>query len=246
MLVACPQPAMAMAHWICSRRSMSKDGLLCPMFSRLHARTQVPLVGTVVTAVMAALIATFLDIDVLTTMISIGTLLAFSTVCASVIIARYRSPGNYRMPVILLCVFSALTVAVATAANLTSNTAVLVVVYCACGLAMLGVVLLFWRMEVVPCSVRFMCPLVPFVPCLGIFFNTWLICGLPFSSIVRLLIWTAVGFGVYFAYGYRHSVLGQRLSSPALEPSDTGRHLSINRDRPVSMHATPGSSSSLL
>ena len=58
---------------------MAKDGLLNPSFSKLTAG-QVPLWGTVVSGVTAGLIAFTLDIGVLSEMISMGTLMAFSTV----------------------------------------------------------------------------------------------------------------------------------------------------------------------
>ncbi len=61
---------------------MAKDGLLFQAFAKVHPETKAPLVGTLVTGVTAGLIALMMSLDVLTDMISIGTLMAFSTVCA--------------------------------------------------------------------------------------------------------------------------------------------------------------------
>jgi len=69
---------------------MAKDGLLFKQFATLHPTTKVPLWGTIYTGVGAALIALFIPLDSLANMISIGTLLAFSTVCAGVVILRYE------------------------------------------------------------------------------------------------------------------------------------------------------------
>eukprot|EP01089_Gocevia_fonbrunei_P003200 TRINITY_DN13109_c0_g1_i1.p1 TRINITY_DN13109_c0_g1~~TRINITY_DN13109_c0_g1_i1.p1 ORF type:complete len:103 (-),score=12.50 TRINITY_DN13109_c0_g1_i1:41-349(-) len=53
----------------------------------------------------------------------------------------------------------------------------------------------------------FRCPLVPFVPCLGIMLNTTFIVSLEYESIVRLLIWTVIGVAIYFGYGIWNSKL---------------------------------------
>ena len=47
----------------------------------------------------------------------------------------------------------------------------------------------------------FICPLVPFVPCTGMAANIYLIAHLPTEALWRLIIWTALGFIVYFSYG---------------------------------------------
>ena len=71
---------------------MAKDGLLFPIFGQLTEKTQVPLYGTVISGVASGLIAFFLDINTLADMISMGTLLAFSTVCSGICILRLQPP----------------------------------------------------------------------------------------------------------------------------------------------------------
>eukprot|EP00944_MAST-04C_sp_MAST-4C-sp1_P013015 g13015.t1 len=70
---------------------MAKDGLLFEKFGFVSKKSGVPTFGTIVTGVGAGVLGVFLDIDILTDMISIGTLLAFSVVCISVLILRYRN-----------------------------------------------------------------------------------------------------------------------------------------------------------
>ena len=53
----------------------------------------------------------------------------------------------------------------------------------------------------------FKVPAVPVVPILGILFCLLLMSGLPIFTWLRLLIWMAIGFAIYFLYGRRHSVL---------------------------------------
>ncbi len=53
----------------------------------------------------------------------------------------------------------------------------------------------------------FRVPLVPLVPILGIVMCVMLMFSLPWQNWVRLAVWLAIGFVIYFGYGKRHSVL---------------------------------------
>jgi APA family basic amino acid/polyamine antiporter len=55
----------------------------------------------------------------------------------------------------------------------------------------------------------FRCPAVPLVPILGIAFCTLLMFSLPTENWLRLFVWLAVGFVIYFAYGRYHSVMAR-------------------------------------
>ncbi len=55
----------------------------------------------------------------------------------------------------------------------------------------------------------FRCPLVPFVPLLGIAFCLLLMLSLPAENWLRLIIWLLIGFAIYFSYGRTHSVLAR-------------------------------------
>ena len=68
----------------------ANDGLLFPIFSRLNPRTGVPTWGTLLTGVMTAFVACFIDLEVLANAISLGTLQVFSFVNAGVILLRMR------------------------------------------------------------------------------------------------------------------------------------------------------------
>ncbi len=76
--------------------SMARDGLLPPAFARLSKRNETPVVGTVVTGVVAAAIAGLVPLSTLGELVSIGTLLAFAMVCVGVMVLRRTAPQARR------------------------------------------------------------------------------------------------------------------------------------------------------
>jgi APA family basic amino acid/polyamine antiporter len=61
----------------------------------------------------------------------------------------------------------------------------------------------------------FKAPFYPFVPLLGIFSCLLLMFSLPVANWYRLMAWMAIGFVIYFAYGYRHSFLRRDFAARA-------------------------------
>jgi APA family basic amino acid/polyamine antiporter len=76
--------------------SMSKDGLLPPVFSKVHPKFKTPYVSTIITGTIAMIIAGILPISILGELVSIGTLLAFIIVCISVLVLRRTKPDIER------------------------------------------------------------------------------------------------------------------------------------------------------
>lgn len=76
--------------------SMSKDGLLPPVFSVVHKRFRTPWLASLITGVAAMAFAGLLPIGLLGELVSIGTLLAFAIVCAGVLVLRYTDPSRAR------------------------------------------------------------------------------------------------------------------------------------------------------
>jgi APA family basic amino acid/polyamine antiporter len=76
--------------------SISKDGLLPQVFSKVHEKHGVPHNATLFASVVTALIAGLFPLHVLSELVSIGTLTAFTIVCISILILRKTQPGLKR------------------------------------------------------------------------------------------------------------------------------------------------------
>ena len=76
--------------------SMSRDGLLPPLFSRVHTRFRTPYVGTIITGTFVATFAAFANIAEVVELTNIGTLFAFVLVSAGVIVLRRAEPDRPR------------------------------------------------------------------------------------------------------------------------------------------------------
>jgi len=130
--------------------AMSRDGLLPPRMQQVHPTYHTPSFATIFTGVLAAIFAGIFPIDVLGELVSIGILLAFTAVCAGVLVLRRTMPEAAR---------------------------------------------------------PFRVPLAPVTCTAGVFVCLGLTLALPHDTWIRLAVWTAIGFAIYFAYGFRHSAL---------------------------------------
>jgi APA family basic amino acid/polyamine antiporter len=105
--------------------SMSRDRLLPALFSAVHPRFRTPWISTLTVGMFVAVLAASLPIDVLTEMVSIGTLLAFVIVCAGVWIIRRRSPElarPFRTPLVPLVPILGIVISLAMMLSLTPVT----------------------------------------------------------------------------------------------------------------------------
>ena len=77
--------------------AMARDGLLPKsIFSVVHEKYRTPHRSTILTGVFIMLVAGFMPMKILGEMVSIGTLMAFALVCASVLLLRIRRPDVAR------------------------------------------------------------------------------------------------------------------------------------------------------
>ncbi|MEK6322922.1 MAG: amino acid permease [Acidobacteriota bacterium] len=76
--------------------SMARDGLLPPVFYKVHPRFRTPHISTILTGVFVASFAAVASIDEMVDLTNIGTLFAFILVCAGIIVLRVKDPARHR------------------------------------------------------------------------------------------------------------------------------------------------------
>lgn len=76
--------------------SMSRDGLLPNVFSKVHQRFRTPYVNTIIVGCLVAMFASLTNIEEMVDLTNIGTLFAFMLVCFGVIILRVKEPHRHR------------------------------------------------------------------------------------------------------------------------------------------------------
>jgi len=80
---------------------IARDGLLPPVFTKIHPEYRTPHINTVITGIGIALLAALFPLDVLGELTSMGTLIAFAAVCGGVLILRRTQPDlprPFRIP----------------------------------------------------------------------------------------------------------------------------------------------------
>lgn len=209
---------------------MAKDGLLLPMFLRLSAR-KIPVFSTIMTGILASILAAIFDLDLLSDMISIGTLLAFSMVCSGMLIVRFNPKieddfveptwGRVRSlePIArlvgrFLWVFIIIWWALCITFALLNRFEAASIYFLIPGIPMVIVAILLLTLKPQDLPVNFACPGVPITPLIGVFVNTFLILQKTKDGLIYFSIWLGLGIVLYFAYGFNHS----RLNDPNAAP----------------------------
>lgn len=76
--------------------AISKDGLLPKVFSKVHPKHGIPRNATVFASIATGIIAGLFPLEVLSELVSIGTLMAFTIVCISILVLRKTQPNLNR------------------------------------------------------------------------------------------------------------------------------------------------------
>src|SRR5688572_24483475 len=196
--------------------AMSRDGLLPKIFSSIHPKFRTPWFSTILTGFMVAIPALFMNLSEVTDLSVIGTLFAFTIVCAGVLVKDKEFAGQKRFVPYINSMFIAPALLVIVLGTL----------FYLNGEAMYNfftdfsssedaeflnkvpyfVFLFFSFVMAGLCIVK----RLSLIPVLGVMCCTYLMTELGITNWIRFGIWLLVGFVVYFLYSYNHSKLHRR------------------------------------
>ncbi|XP_036325639.1 cationic amino acid transporter 3 [Rhagoletis pomonella] len=225
--------------------AMGNDGILFKSFSKVHNYTQTPLLATAISGIFAAVMALIFNLEQLIDMMSIGTLLAYTIVAICVLVLRYqdedmdmktvslRCPavirqffnGNsYREPNVLTSRITKIGIVVFAVICIiwdgiesfygvesTTGTVTLSII----GVVLILITIIIGMQPVSGLELTFKVPLVPFIPCLSVFVNIYLMFQLDQQTWIRFLVWVCIGYAIYFCYGLRNSTQVTRTENHA-------------------------------
>lgn len=203
--------------------SMSRDGLLPPAFARIHPKHRTPSFSTVITGLMVAVPALFLNLKEVIELSSIGTLFAFVLVCGGVLVLensknpparpKFKTPyinGRYVVPLF----YAAAMVVVWRYAQAESWGSLLGIGANSGGETESGwalfkhaiPTLLFFVVATAMTVLSFIKKL-SVIPVLGLLTCFYLMSQLGVTNWIRFGLWLAVGLVIYFGYSRRTSNL---------------------------------------
>lgn len=191
--------------------TMSRDGLLPRAFSRIHPKYKTPSFSTIVTGIVVAVPALFMNLTEVTDLTSIGTLFAFVLVCGGVLVLdkdTQRQPGRFRMPyinsryivptllIVLVVIFWEPLKTLLTYSGdwhtYKDNLPYFLFIILAAVIAVLCVV-----------------KKLSLIPVLGLLSCFYLMTELGYTNWLRFLIWLGLGLIVYFSYSFKNSRLNK-------------------------------------
>lgn len=196
--------------------AMSRDGLLPRIFSSIHPKFRTPWFSTILTGLMVAIPALFMNLSEVTDLSVIGTLFAFTIVCAGVLVKDKEFAGQKRfvpyinsqiiVPVLFVLITGALfyfnggAVRTFFTDYTSSEEAAFIhkIPY--------FVFITFSVVMLVLCVVK----RLSLIPVLGVMCCTYLMTELGITNWIRFGIWLLAGIVIYFFYSYSHSKLHVR------------------------------------
>jgi amino acid transporter len=186
--------------------SMSRDGLLPKIFSRVHPKYKTPSFSTILTGFVVAIPALFLNLSQVLSLTSIGTLFAFVLVCGGVLVLQNqkdRPPSKFKVPYInaqfifpALLIVAVALIAVKVPSHFkadiwTRNTWPMAI---------------FWLITLIVAILSFL-KKFSLLPVLGMISCFYLMAQETHIVWMRFLIWLIIGLTIYFLYSFNHSRL---------------------------------------
>ncbi len=204
--------------------SMSRDGLLPPVFQKIHPKYQTPSSATLVTGLVVGIPILFTDKTFVLDFTSIATLFAFVLVCGGVLLLPKRGKksdkfalpyinGALWFPLLLVLTFSIFIAQNPnylndiTDFNFSQNAD-----YQSHQLTFMDLatpkisILLFWLTCLVLSLLAFV-KKYSLIPLLGVSTCLYLLTGMSKNNWLWFFIWILAGIIIYFSYGFKNSSL---------------------------------------
>jgi len=185
--------------------SMSRDGLLPKIFSKLHPKFKTPSFSTILTGLLVAIPALFLNLDFVLSITSIGTLFAFVLVCGGVLVlnkmpnkpeSKFKVPyvnGKFIFPLMYLGAIALILYYVPDYFSDLFNVSTYPM-------------LIFWIVATIVAVFTFIRNF-SLIPVLGLVSCFYLMAQETPLVWERFLGWLVIGLIIYFFYSYKNSKL---------------------------------------
>ena len=221
--------------------SMSRDGLLPPIFQKIHPKFKTPSFATLVTGLVVGVPILFTDKTFVLDFTSIATLFAFVLVCGGVLLIppRKKEPGRFHIPYInSRLIFPLIVIGAILTAQLLSKTYFTDLFnfdfsnnddYVNNKISFMDAatpnisLIIFWLSAIV-LSVFAFIKRFSLIPLMGLITCLYLLTGMTKSNWAWFLSWLLLGIIFYFLYGYKKSKLA--LAVAAIREVET-------RDAPI-------------
>ena len=205
--------------------SMSRDGLLPPIFSKLHPKFRTPGFSTILTGIIVGVPSLFTTLTEMTDLTSIGTLFAFILVAGGVIIMEenedpntvkrgfritYFNSRKWLIPIWVVVLGILFSTGVFDIQSFNLRTSSLLHSLADWTLFKENVHYYIFLGFAIWISVRAVIRKWSLIPVLGVLTNMYLISELGTTNWLRFIIWLVIGLGLYFTYGSRHSKLKKK------------------------------------
>ena len=206
--------------------SMSRDGLLPPVFQKIHHKFKTPSFATIVTGLVVGIPILFTDKSFVLDFTSIATLFAFVLVCGGVLLIprKEKVAGRFSIPYVNgqfiypLIIILSLTLFVVLSKNyfgnlfdfdFSANSDYQEGKASFMDLATPNIsIIIFW----IICFILAIATLIKkysLIPLMGVTTCLYLLTGMTKSNWAWFLSWLAVGLILYFLYGYNKSKLAK-------------------------------------
>ena len=204
--------------------SMSRDGLMPPVFQKIHPKFKTPSFATIVTGFVVGVPIIFTDKTFVLDFTSIATLFAFVLVCGGVLLIprKEKVPGRFHLPYIngqfifpLVVLASIVTASVLSKTyfadifnfDFSSNEEYVAGKKSFMDLATPNIsLIIFWLLAIIIAILAFI-KKYSLIPLMGVFTCMYLLTGMSKSNWVWFIGWLLLGIIFYFMYGYRKSKL---------------------------------------